>query len=272
MRQRLSVIFITLNEGPRLPASLQAVQWADEIIVVDSGSTDDTLAVAHSFGARTVSTDWPGFGAQKNRALALATCPWVLSLDADEVLSPELQLEIQAFLQSDPIVDAATLPRLSSYCGRTIHHAGWWPDPVLRLFRRERARFSDDRVHERVLVDGPVHAMTGVLWHESYRDLSQVLSKVNQYSSEGAQNLLQRGRQGGLGRALAHGLWAFVRTYVLRRGFLDGREGFILAVSNAEGTYYRYLKLMYLQEAQAREDQAFREKTGLKDPAGPAAG
>jgi glycosyltransferase involved in cell wall biosynthesis len=246
------VIFITLNEAPRLPAALQAVRWADELIVVDSGSTDGTVEVAQSLGARTVVTDWPGFGAQKNRALALATCPWVLSLDADEVLSPELQQEIQSFLRQDPPFNAATLPRLSSYCGRTIHHAGWWPDPVLRLFRRTQARFSDDRVHERVLVDGPVHALQGVLLHESYRDLAQVLSKVNQYSSEGAQNLLQRGRQGGLGRAVAHGLWAFLRTYVLRRGFLDGREGFILAISNAETTYYRYLKLMYLQEAQSR--------------------
>ena len=256
MRQRLSVILITLNEAPRLRATLEAVQWADEIIVVDSGSTDGTVEVAQSLGARVQVTDWPGFGAQKNRALALATCPWVLSLDADEVLSPDLQLEIQAFLSQEPTCNAATLPRLSSYCGRTIHHAGWWPDPVLRLFRRELARFSDDRVHERVLIDGPVHAMRGVLLHESYRDLSQVLHKVNQYSSEGAHNLLNRGQRGGLGTAIAHGLWAFVRTYLLRRGFLDGREGFILAVSNAEGTYYRYLKLMYLHEAQQRADQA----------------
>jgi glycosyltransferase involved in cell wall biosynthesis len=268
VRQPLSVIFITLNEAPRLPATLQAVRWADEIIVVDSGSTDGTVELAQSLGARVQVTDWPGFGAQKNRALALATCPWVLSLDADEVLSPALQAEIQAFLQQDPPFNAATLPRLSSYCGRTIHHAGWWPDPVLRLFRREQARFSDDRVHERVLVDGPVHAMKGVLLHESYRDLSQVLHKVNQYSSEGAQNLLNRGKPGGLGRAIAHGLWAFVRTYLLRRGFLDGREGFILAVSNAEGTYYRYLKLMYLQEARRAESPSAAQRRADDPTAG----
>ena len=261
-RQRLSVIFITLNEAPRLPAALEAVKWADEIIVVDSGSTDDTVAIAQSYGARVVVTDWPGFGAQKNRALDLATCPWVLSLDADEVLSPDLQQEIQSFLQTDPPFHGATLPRLSSFCGRTIHHAGWWPDPVLRLFRRTLARFSDDRVHERVIVDGPIHAFKGVLHHESYRDLAQVLSKVNQYSSEGAQNHLQKGRRGGLGRALAHGFWAFFRTYVIRLGLLEGREGFILAVSNAEGTYYRYLKLMYLQEAQARAQALSDNATG----------
>ena len=268
MRQRLSVIFITLNEAPRLRATLEAVRWADEIIVVDSGSTDGTVELAQSLGARVQVTDWPGFGAQKNRALSLATCPWVLSLDADEVLSPELQQEIQAFLSQEPACNAATLPRLSSYCGRTIHHAGWWPDPVLRLFRRELARFSDDRVHERVLIDGPVHAMQGVLLHESYRDLSQVLHKVNQYSSEGAQNLLQRGKRGGLGSAIGHGLWAFVRTYILRRGFLDGREGFILAISNAEGTYYRYLKLMYLLEAEGRANKLGADRR----PDGPTAG
>jgi glycosyltransferase involved in cell wall biosynthesis len=248
-RQALSVILITLNEAPRLEKTLRAVSWADEIIVVDSGSTDGTVELARSLGARTLVTDWPGFGAQKNRALDMATCPWVLSLDADEVLSPELQLEIRSLLQTDPPFNAATLPRLSSYCGRTIRHSGWWPDPVLRLFRRELARFSDDRVHERVVVPGPVTSLQGVLLHESYRDLDQVIDKVNQYSREGAHNLLKRGKKGGLLTAIAHGLWAFFRTYCLRLGFLDGKEGFILAVSNAEGTYYRYLKLMYLAQA-----------------------
>ena len=258
-RQALSVILITHNEAPRLAKTLNAVRWADEIIVVDSGSTDDTVKLAQAMGAKTLVTDWPGFGAQKNRALAMATCPWVLSIDADEVLSPELQQEIQTWLQSPPPFNAATLPRLSSFCGQTIRHSGWWPDPVLRLFRRNSARFSDDRVHERVLVDGPVHAMRGILLHESYRDLDQVLHKINQYSHEGARNLSQRGKSAGLSSAIAHGLWAFFRTYCLRLGFLDGKAGFILAVSNAEGTYYRYLKLMYLGlQTRAQQDQPGR--------------
>jgi hypothetical protein len=147
---------------------------------------------------------------------------------------------------------AAHLPRLSRYCGRDIHHSGWWPDPVCRVFKRGHARFSDDLVHEKIISTGPVWNFQGLLMHDSFQNLDQVLHKLNQYSREGALNLQRKGKKSGLGKAIGHGLWAFFRTYVLQRGFLDGREGFILAVSNAEGTYYRYLKLMYLNESTAK--------------------
>lgn len=241
----VSVILITKNESAVIRQALASVAWADEIVVLDSGSTDDTLAICREYTDKVFVTDWPGFGPQKNRALAHATGDWVLSIDADEHLTPELAQEIRATLVASQAV-AYTLPRLSSFCGRYMRHSGWWPDPVLRLFRRDAGRFTDDRVHERVVVDGRVEALGGRLLHESYRSLDQLLDKVNHYSREGALARHEKGKQAGLGTAIGHGLWAFVRTYFLRRGFLDGADGFIVAVSNAEASYYRYLKLMYL--------------------------
>ena len=246
----ISVILITLNESTVIRRALESVRWADEIVVVDSGSTDDTVSICREYTDKVLVTDWPGFGAQKNRALSHATCDWVLSIDADEWLSDELAHAVREAITS---ADGSgfRLQRLSSYCGRYMRHSGWWPDEVLRLFRRGEGHFSDNRVHERVIVKGNVRTLSGLLLHESYRNLDQVLSKVNHYSREGALDLHLRNRRAGLFTAIGHGLWAFFRTWILRRGFLDGREGFIVSVSNAEATYYRYLKLMYLCDADA---------------------
>ena len=246
-RPTLSVILITKNEAELVGQCLESVKWADEIIVVDSGSTDATVEICQRYTDRVTVTDWPGFGPQKNRALAMATGEWVLSIDADEEVTPALAQEIQDTLQA-PLAQGYTLPRLSSYCGRFMRHSGWWPDPVLRLFKREAGSFTSARVHERVDLEGQVGAMHHTLLHHSFRSLDQVLHKVNHYSLEGALALHAQGRRASLSTAIGHGLWSFIRTYILKRGFLDGREGFILAVSNAEGTYYRYLKLMYLQD------------------------
>ena len=244
----LSVILITLNEAERLATTLEAIAWADEIVVVDAGSTDGTVEIARRFTDKVVITeDWPGFGQQKNRALALATGEWVLSIDADERVTPELAAEIRATLAA-PHYDAYRLPRLSSYLGRPMRHSGWWPDEVVRLFRRGKARFSADVVHERLLFDGKIGRLQNVLQHESFSSLEQVLEKVNRYSTAGAQKLAAQGRTANLRIAVLRALWMFIRTYVLKAGFLDGRQGFMLAVSNAEGVYYRYLKLMLLTE------------------------
>jgi glycosyltransferase involved in cell wall biosynthesis len=244
---RLSVIVITRNEAARLPACLESVDFADEIVVVDSGSTDDTVGVARSFGAKITQTpDWPGFGGQKNRAMALATGDWIFSIDADERVTPQLRESMLAAIASDAF-DGFRIGRRSSYCGQFMNHSGWYPDRVLRLVRRGRGRFTDALVHESLRVQGRVGELHGDLLHESYADLSMVLDKVNRYSSAGAQSLAGKGVRGSFGKALGHGLWAFLRTYVLRRGFLDGRLGLALAISNAEETYYRYLKLWLSQ-------------------------
>lgn len=245
----LSVVIITRNAADTLERCLQSLRWADEWIIVDSQSQDGTQDICRAFGAKLIVTeDWPGFGPQKNRALDAATGDWVLSIDADEWVSAELGAELRAAMAGPAEVAAYALPRSSSFCGRTMRHSGWWPDYVIRLFRRGRARFSDDRVHERVLPDGRVQKLKQPLMHEAVKTVEQMLDKVNRYSSASADMLHQRGRRVSLGTAVFHGAWAFFRTYVLRRGFLDGREGFILAVTNAEVSYYRYVKLLLQQD------------------------
>ena len=257
----LSVIVITHNEAGNIAACLGSVAFADEWIVVDSGSTDATCEVARAMGAKVfVAPDWPGFGAQKNRALALAAGRWVLSIDADERVTPELAASIRRVVAADASgnEDRADAPgahgklagyelsRLSNFCGQWMRHGDWYPDRVLRLFERGAGRFSDDRVHERLIVDGPFGRCTGELLHHSMPTLDCAIAKMNRYSSGRACDKVAAGGTGGLSSALAHGLWAFVRCYVVRRGFLDGRLGFVLAAYVAEGTYYRYLKMAQL--------------------------
>jgi glycosyltransferase involved in cell wall biosynthesis len=239
----LSVIVIAKNEAASIGDCLQSVAWADERIVLDGGSTDATVAIAKALGARVeVAADWPGFGPQKNRALAFASGDWVLSLDADEQVSPGLRIEIEAALRA-PGAAVYRMPRASRYCGRTLRHGGWWPDYVIRLFRRGEARFSDDLVHERLVSTAAVGTLTQPLLHDTYASLEEALDKANRYSTLGAEQAFVRGERTGLMTALGHGLWAFFRTYVLRRGFLDGGQGLLLAVSNAHTTFYRYAKL-----------------------------
>lgn len=250
----LSVIVITKNEGQNLDACLDSVAGlADEIVVVDSGSTDATLDIARRHCANLIETaDWPGFGPQKNRALDAASREWVLSLDADERLTPELADEIRRVLATPGKTVCFALPRLSWYCGRFMRHSGWFPDYVDRLFRRDCARFSDAKVHERLLPQGPTSRLSNHLLHYSFRDFSSVLKKVDAYSTASAEAAFARGKRSSVWGALGHGLWAFIRTYVFKAGFLDGSQGLALAISNAEGSYYRYLKIWLMQQEQAR--------------------
>lgn len=252
---RLSVIVITRNEKANISDCLQSLDFADEVLVLDNASTDGTADIARSFGARvTMTTDWPGFGPQKNRVLDLAGGEWVLSIDADERVTPELRDEILTTISAAPSQDVFSFPRLSSYCGQYMMHSGWNPDWVVRLFRRGKTRFSDDLVHERLLVQGPVARLKAPLLHLSFPDFESVLDKVNRYSTAGAQGLARKDKSASLWGAIGHGAWAFVRTYILRRGFLDGQLGLALAISNAEGTYYRYAKrwLMLRNQAEKR--------------------
>lgn len=248
----LSAIVITRNEAHNLHECLQSLRGlVDEIIVVDNQSMDATVAIAQQHGAKVAQpADWPGFGQQKNRALDLATCDWVLSIDADERVTPELAAEIKRIVQAGDANASYKLPRLSSYCGKFIHHSGWQPDYVLRLFKRGTAKFSDDLVHERVVTEQKVVALQNHLLHYSYLNFSQVLSKVDAYSSASAKQAYARGKRSSVAGAMGHGAWAFFRTYVIRTGFLDGAHGLALAISNAETSYYKYLKLWHMQQVE----------------------
>lgn len=245
----VSAIIITKNAEPTIRRCLESVRWTDEIVVVDSGSTDRTLEICREFGVRVHQTDdWPGHGPQKNRALDRATGDWIVALDSDEWMTPELRTEVELTLANPGEKTAFAIPRRSSFCGRFMRHSGWWPDYVVRLFRRRGARFSEDHTHDRLIVDGTTGRLRQPIMHETISDLDQMIMKMNMYSSSAAQMKLRQGRKASMFTALFHGGWAFFRTYFLRLGFLDGREGFMLAVANAEGSYYRYLKLMLLGE------------------------
>jgi glycosyltransferase involved in cell wall biosynthesis len=243
----ISVIIITRNEAERIRRCLESVTWVDEIVVLDSGSEDDTLAICREYTDKViVNQDWKGFGVQKNRVLDMATSDWVLSIDADEVVSPELATEIQLAIQGESQV--FEIPRVSRFCGREIRYGAGYRDYVTRLFPRSAARFTDDLVHEKLVHSCKLEQLNAPLDHNSTPNLENALEKMNAYSSAGARMKYLQGRRSGLLSAIGHGVWAFVRIYIFRYGFLDGKEGFILAVANAEGSYYRYLKLMYLHD------------------------
>jgi glycosyltransferase involved in cell wall biosynthesis len=250
----VSAIVITKNVEPIIRRCLESLHWVDEIVVVDSGSSDRTEEICREFGAAFhVTEDWPGYGPQKNRALDRARSEWIVALDSDEWLTPALRAEIEQAMAAPDGRAAFAMPRRSSFCGRHMRHSGWWPDHVVRLFRRGSARYSDDAVHERLIVNGSTGRLRSPIMHEAITSLDQMLGKMNAYSTHGAAMFHRQGRRASLATALGHGSWAFFRTYVLRLGFLDGREGFMLAVANAEGSYYRYLKLMLLTAASGKK-------------------
>jgi glycosyltransferase involved in cell wall biosynthesis len=238
---RLSAIVIAKNEAANIAECLDGLAFCDERIVVDGGSTDDTVRIAEGKGARVISHRWQGFGPQKNFALMLAGGDWVLSIDADERVSAALAQQIRDAIATNRAI-AYRFPRQSYFCGRRMRHSGWSPDYVLRLFRRGHARFSDDLVHERVICEGPVARLSQPLIHYPVLRLEDALSRMDRYSTAGAEMLVESGRRVSFMTGIVRGLWTFIRSYFLRAGFLDGREGFLLAVANAEGTYYRYMK------------------------------
>ena len=253
----LSVIIITKNEAARIAECLASVRFADEIIVLDGFSIDGTADIARAHGAQVHQVaDWPGFGPQKNRVLALATQPWVLSIDADERVTPELQAEIIETL-SRPDYDGYRIARLSEFCGKQIRHSGWWPDYVLRLFRRELSAFDNVSVHEQVLVNGRVGHLKSWFLHFPFENLDALVVKINRYSGAAAKAMALEGRRVSVFGLMRHSIWTFIRIYLLRRGFLDGRHGFVLAVTAASGSFLRYSKLMFLND---KADEQVKKK------------
>lgn len=242
----LSVIMITKNEAYHLERSLKAVDFADEIVIVDSGSTDNTVEIAKRFTDKVYQySDWHGYGPQKARALSHATQDWVLSIDADEVVSPELQKSILAFIRSQA-ADAASVSIRLVFQEKILRYTNAF-NRHIRLFRREGAKFSDDIVHEKILLPKRhnIAHLKGFLLHYSYRDLHHAISKMNQYSSYTAKQRLERGKKASMCRALCSAVWIFFRTYCLQKGFLDGKAGFVFAILNMEGAYYRGIKVVF---------------------------
>jgi len=247
MPKTLSVVLITLNEAANLPRTLASVRWAQEIVVVDSGSTDATLEIARQFGARASEEPWEGFAAQKNSAISHASSDWVLSLDADEEVSPELAREIQALLAGEPEFTAYRIPRLNHFLGRPLRHGGYWPDPKLRLFRRDAARFEEQPVHETMRADGPDGLLRGHLIHHCYAKLEDYIEHMNRYSTIAAEALAASGRVRDSWlwlkwNALVNPAATFLYNYIFRLGFLDGRAGLLQHINHSFYIHWKYAK------------------------------
>ena len=240
---KLSVYVIAYNEQDKIRQALASVSWADEIVLIDSGSTDETTAIAHSFGARVVQVPFEGFGRLRNSAIDACSHEWIFSLDADERCTPEVRDEIRALIDGPDPDSAYQVPRRNYFLGRWIGHSGWYPDyRQPQLFRKAALRYKDDPVHEGYLLEGRLGRLHNAIWQFPFKDLSQVIAKSNRYSSLGAGRMAARKVPASMSQACWHGLWAFLRHYVLRAGFLDGWGGFVIALSTAEGTFYRYAK------------------------------
>lgn len=241
---KITATIVTLNEEHNIARAIESLRCVDEIVVVDSGSTDRTREVAARLGARVLEEPWRGYAAQKNFATAQASNPWILSLDADEALAEELEAEILLLKQDGPRHDAYTMPRLAQYLGRWIHHSGWYPDRKIRLYLRTKAEWSGAFVHESVHLTGNATAgeLNGNLLHFTCDSLSAHLRTLDRYTTLAAEEFTSRNKRPGLIRVLLDPPWTFFRTFILRRGFLDGIHGFVIAWMAALYTFLKYTK------------------------------
>ena len=248
---RVSVTIITLDEAEHIGAAIDSAAWADEIIVVDSGSTDGTADIARGRGVRVETRAWPGYVEQKNYAAALARNEWVFSLDADERVPPGLAREIQATVAAEPPMRGYRVPRVTFHLGRWVRTTDFYPDYQTRLYDRRAARWRGSYVHESVAVDGPVGQLRHELEHYSYRDLRDHLDRINHYTTLAARQMYEGGRRASPFALLAHPPAAFLRNYVLRRGFLDGSVGLTLSLVNSYSVFLKFAKLRELQSAES---------------------
>ena len=257
-RPKLSVCIICRDEQARIERCLSAVQWADEIVVVDSGSRDRTLEIAGQFTDSIYAReDWQGYGVQRQRAEQLAKHEWIFALDADEVVSDELAHEIQQSLVEAKVSDVFLLNRLTHFCGRFIYHSGWYPDRVARIYNKNHCGYNDKSVHESVNVAGANQIrLQADLLHYTFSDLNTYLVKRNGYAFQWAIEQHEKGKQTSTLKATVSSLFAFFRHYVLRRGFLDGRAGFLISVIQMQYTFNKYMQLIYMNQNRDADDRA----------------
>jgi len=247
MRCTLSIAIITHDEEANLPRTLASVRWADQVVIVDAHSTDTTAAIARTSGAEVFIEDWKGFAAQKNSAIAHCTGDWVLSLDADEEVSPELAAEIESLMEGGARCEAYNVPRRNFFLGRALHHGGFYPDRKLRLFRRGSAHFAERAVHETLTCSGPMGELKNPLQHHAYPTLTSYIEHMNRYSTLGAEILIEKGRVSSgapafVWNVLVAPYFNFLYNYVLRLGFLDGREGLLMHLYYATYASWKYAK------------------------------
>jgi glycosyltransferase involved in cell wall biosynthesis len=250
----LSVTIITLNEADHIAAAIDSASWADEIIVVDSGSTDGTPDLARAKGVHIATRPWSGYVDQKNYAASLARNDWIFSLDADERIPPSLATEVQGILATEPLQRGFRVPRVTFHLGRWMRTTDFYPDFQTRLYDRRAARWRGRYVHESVAVDGPVGRLKNELQHYSYRNLWDHLDRINQYSTLAARQMHEAGRRAHALNLILHPPAAFLRNYVLRRGFMDGTAGLTLSAVNAYSVFLKFAKLWELQSGAGRAE------------------
>ena len=243
---KISAMIVAFNEERNIARAVASLtSCADEIVVVDSGSSDRTREIAAALGARVVEEPWRGYAAQKNFAASVAAYPYILSIDADEELTPALAMEIAALKNQPPQFDAWTMPRLARYLGRWIRHSGWYPDRKVRLYNRDRAAWQGDYVHESVQVSGSTGHLNADLLHFTCDSLAQHARTIDRYTSLAAQQLVASGKPLPFHRLVVDPPWTFVRSYILQRGFLDGTHGFVIAGMASFYTFMKYAKARY---------------------------
>jgi glycosyltransferase involved in cell wall biosynthesis len=243
---KLTVTVITRNEAAHIGEALDSVAWADERLVVDSFSDDETVAIARARGARVEQREWPGYGDQKNYAADIATHDWILSLDADERVTPELAAEIRELLVREPSASGYRIPRVTSYLGRWLRGTDWYPDYQLRLYDRRAGRWNDRAVHESVSLRGQPGRLRHALQHYAYRDISHHLGTIDRYTTLAAEQAYAEGRRSGPWAAVLHADAAFLRNYILRRGITQGSVGLVVSVLNSYYVFLKFAKLWAL--------------------------
>ncbi len=243
---KISATIITFNEERNVARVIESLRCCDEVVVVDSGSNDRTVEIASKLGARVIETNWRGYAGQKNFAAEQAENDWILSLDADESLSEALEADIWQLKKNGPRFEAYSMPRLAQYLGRWILHSGWYPDRKVRLYDRRRARWAGDFVHESVQVDGSIGHLNSNVLHFTCDSLSEHLRTMDRYTTLAAEEIVARGRQVGWSDLLLDPAWTFTRSYILKRGFLDGAEGLAIAWMAALYSFLKYAKARYM--------------------------
>jgi len=256
MLPKLSIVIITYNEEPNIRRTLESVRWADEIVVVDSGSTDKTVAICKEYTDKVIYREWLGFSSQKNFAIDNTKGEWVLSLDADEPIEPELGDEIRRIVASTDALDGYRIPRKTYFLDRQIRHGGWYPDYNLRLFRKGKGRFGKRAVHETIKVDGRVGTTEHALLHYAYPDLASYMTSINKYSSLAVHVLAEKGISRfkvGWVNIIFRPLATFMLKYFLRLGFLDGKPGLVLNLFHSYYVFAKYAKAWeYLEKSSGR--------------------
>jgi glycosyltransferase involved in cell wall biosynthesis len=248
---KISVYIIAFNEAEKVAATIESAKWADEVILVDSWSTDGTPEIATRMGARVVQVDFKGFGDLRNQAIAACTYPWIFSLDADERCTPAVEQEIRTVINSPDSADVYWMPRRNFFMGRWIQHSGWYPNyRQPQLFRNGSMSYDLKPVHEGYVLHSnkPTGHLRNAIWQFPFKNMAEVMNKSNRYSTLGAKRIVHK--RITMGTALAHGIWAFAKHYLFKCGFMDGWAGFVIALGNFEGTFYRYAKAIEIQKGE----------------------